>query len=118
MANCWSPCRPTNGSGVSTTSRWTTSGATPRGCSGNGSRRRASAIERLTYCISLLLPAAAALRLSERLRKPKHRAAGRADRTAASLDRLCLATVQLEASLLRYINLPTGVSVVCLARRA
>lgn len=76
------------------------------------------AIERLTYCISLLLPAAAALRLSERLRKPKHGPQAALIELPRPLNRLCLATVQLEASLLRYINLPAGVSVVCLARRA
>ena len=74
-------------------------------------------IERLTYCISLLLPAAAALRLSERYRKPKHGPQAALIELPKPLNAFCLATVQLEASLLRYINLPAGVSVVCLARR-
>jgi len=76
------------------------------------------AIERLTYCISLLLPAAVAVRLKERLLKPKHGPQAALIELPGPLNRMCLATVQLEASLLRYINLPAGVSVVCLARRA
>ncbi len=74
-------------------------------------------IQRLTCCISLLLPAAVALRLSERLRRPTEGPHAALIELPPWLNQLCLASVRLEAALLRWVSLPAGVSIVCLARR-
>lgn len=75
------------------------------------------AIERLTYCISLLLPLAVVVRLSERLRPHRERPHAALIELPELLNRFCLATVRWEAWWLRHGNLPCGVSVVCVARR-
>ncbi|MCC7492594.1 MAG: class I SAM-dependent methyltransferase [Fimbriimonadaceae bacterium] len=75
-------------------------------------------VQRLGYCISLLLPAAVALRLGQRLRRrsPSEPHCALIE-LPPLLNRLCLATLQAEAWLLRHVELPAGVSVVCLAQR-
>lgn len=74
-------------------------------------------IDRLTYCITFLLPAAVLMRLGERVLKRGGEPKTALIELPRPLNRLCLATVELEAKLLRHFDLPCGVSVVCLAHR-
>lgn len=82
-------------------------------------RLRSAGLEplRLSYCITFLLPLAAALRLLQRLRRRPHPPACGLIELPRPLNRLCLATLQLEARLLPHLNLPCGVSVLALARK-
>lgn len=76
-------------------------------------------IQRLTYCITLLLPAATVLRLGQRLRpKPPDKPRCALVELPGPLNGFCLATLHLEARLLRHANLPCGVSVAAVAGRA
>ncbi len=74
-------------------------------------------VVRLGYCITFLLPAALLVRLSERCRAKSPEPHCALIELPPLLNRLCLATVQLEARLIGHLNLPAGVSVVCLAQR-
>ncbi len=73
---------------------------------------------RLTYAISFLLPVVLALRGSERL-LPRRGAAPQSGlmELPGPLNRLCLATLELEARLVPFVNFPAGVSVLALARK-
>lgn len=84
-----------------------------------GERLRAAGFEpvRLGYCITFLLPLAAVLRLVQRLRRRPHPPRCGLIELPGPLNRFCLATLQLEARLLRRLDLPCGVSVLALARR-
>lgn len=78
-------------------------------------------VERLSYAITFLLPVVMALRLGQRLLRRR----GAEPRPATSglmelpplLNRACQATLDIEAALLRAIDLPAGVSVLCVARK-
>lgn len=75
-------------------------------------------VERLTYAISALLPAVIGVRLLDRIRRrPEQEAQSGLIELPPWLNRLCLATLEAEAAVLRCCNLPVGVSVVALAQK-
>lgn len=75
-------------------------------------------VSRMTYAISLLLPVVMALRLAERVLPRRHSApqSGLMELPPA-LNRLCLATLELEARLVPRLDLRAGVSVLALATK-
>jgi SAM-dependent methyltransferase len=80
------------------------------------------AIDRLTYCFTLLFPPAAAIRLLERVARPFRPTNGtpRPDvrETAPWLSRMLLSVLACEAALLRRVNLPFGLTLAAVARKA
>jgi len=72
---------------------------------------------RLSYANSLLFPVAAGSRLAERLTGREGQSGSDVQETAGWLNRLLLAPLQVEGAVLRYVNLPVGLSVLALARR-
>jgi SAM-dependent methyltransferase len=77
-------------------------------------------VERVSYANSLLFPAAAAVRLGKRaargMRPPRPPAAEIYD-LPAWLNRALIGVLGLERALLRRVNFPFGVSLLCLARK-
>ena len=75
-------------------------------------------VNRMTYAISMLLPVVMALRLSEHI-VPRRHAEPQTGlmELPPLLNRFCLATLELEALLVPYIDLPAGVSVLAVASR-
>jgi SAM-dependent methyltransferase len=77
-------------------------------------------VERLSYANSVLFPAAAAVRLAKRavraVRAPRPAAAEIYD-LPAWVNRALIGVLSVERALLRRVNFPFGVSLLCLARK-
>lgn len=81
-------------------------------------RNAGFAVQRLTYCITFLLAPAIFIRLGERFRPRRTEPHCALVELPRPLNRFCLATLELEAKLLQRINLPCGVSLLAMAKRA
>ncbi|MSP16437.1 MAG: class I SAM-dependent methyltransferase [Myxococcales bacterium] len=74
-------------------------------------------VERLTYFNTLLFPPILAARLAMRVRRPKHLASE--NQVGGRLTNALLASIfALEAPIVAKLDLPIGVSLACIARRA
>jgi SAM-dependent methyltransferase len=73
-------------------------------------------VVRMTYTNAAIFPAAAAVRLLGRLRRP--RATSRVDMfpLPRPLNGFMIGLYRLEARLMRHVRLPVGVSLLCVAR--
>jgi ubiquinone/menaquinone biosynthesis C-methylase UbiE len=80
---------------------------------------RASRLEPVvvTFANSFLFPIALARRLAERLFPPR-RSSSEVERVPWVLDKLLGTPLLLEARIVRYVSLPFGLSLVCLAKKA
>ena len=72
---------------------------------------------RATYGNTLLFPIAAGARLAQRLMGRGQRAASDVQETAEMANRALSGVLALEARLLRRVDLPVGLSVICLAQK-
>ncbi len=84
-------------------------------------RQAGFAIERMTFCITFLLPLIVAFRLAQRAVRAVAPKRGES-KTAliqlpAPINRFFVWLLRIEAVLLRAINLPCGVTLVCVARK-
>jgi hypothetical protein len=73
-------------------------------------------VERMTYTNAAIFPAAAAVRLLGRRRRPPVASGVDMFPLPQPLNRLMIALYRLEARLLRHVRLPVGVSLLCVAR--
>jgi len=80
------------------------------------------AVDRLTYCFTLLFPPAAAIRLWERMARRVRGSNGfprpNVRETAPWLSRMLLSVLACEAAMLRRMNLPFGLTLAAVARKA
>ena len=72
---------------------------------------------RASYGNTLLFPIAAGARLAQRLMGRGQRAASDVQETAETANRALSGVLALEAQLLRRVDLPVGLSVICLAQK-
>lgn len=71
----------------------------------------------LTYCITFTFPAIVAFRWLQRLRPPAERPKTHLIRLPGWANRLMLATVEIEAFLLKWFHMPFGVTLLAIAER-
>lgn len=84
-----------------------------------GSKLRAVGFDivRLSYANSLLFPLAAGSRLGERVAGPRGEVKSDVQATGSFLNGVLLQALRVEGMLVRYLDLPVGLSVIALARK-
>jgi len=75
------------------------------------------AVSRMSYFNAFVFPLVAGARLAERLRKKVSRSADTDEMPAALVNNLLYRLQCIERTIIRYLDIPLGVSLICVARK-